>query len=160
MSWSRRSLLLAILGLAACGFTPVYAPDGSANSLQGQIGFATPEDRAEYLVIQRIEDRLGRAADPRWILALELSTRTEDLGTTADGDTTRFHVSGTANYSLRETGADAAAQAVTEGRVNSFTAYSATGSTVATLAAERDAERRLMVILADQLVDRLILAAP
>ena len=37
-------------------------------------------------------------------------------------------------------------------------AISATGSTVATLAAERDAQKRLMVMLADQLVTRLYAA--
>ena len=48
---------------------------------------------------------------------------------------------------------------VTGGRVQSFTAYSATGSTVAGLAAEEDAGLRLMRILADQIVARLIAAS-
>jgi LPS-assembly lipoprotein len=43
--------------------------------------------------------------------------------------------------------------------VQSFTAYSATGSTVAGLAAEEDAATRLMRILADQIVARLIAAS-
>ena len=41
------------------------------------------------------------------------------------------------------------------GNVDSFTGYSATGTTVATRAAERDAYERLMTILADQIVTRL-----
>ncbi|MBL3565900.1 hypothetical protein JMM59_12930, partial [Rhodovulum sulfidophilum] len=45
---------------------------------------------------------------------------------------------------------------VQSGEVDSFTAYSATGSTVATRTAERDAYRRLMVILADEMVTRLL----
>jgi LPS-assembly lipoprotein len=45
------------------------------------------------------------------------------------------------------------------GRVESFTAYSATGSTVAGLAAEEDATYRLMRILADQIVAQLIAAS-
>jgi LPS-assembly lipoprotein len=48
---------------------------------------------------------------------------------------------------------------VRQGRVSDFTGFSATGSTVATLAAERDATARLMVILADQIVDRLVISA-
>ena len=47
---------------------------------------------------------------------------------------------------------------MTSGTVNNFTAYSATGSTVATLAAERDALERLMVILGDQITTRLFAA--
>jgi LPS-assembly lipoprotein len=45
---------------------------------------------------------------------------------------------------------------VASGRVQSFTAYAATGSTVAGLAAEEDAGLRLMRLLADQVVARLI----
>ena len=45
------------------------------------------------------------------------------------------------------------------GRTDSFTSYSATGSTAATQAAERDARRRLMVILADRVIDRLLIDA-
>ena len=40
--------------------------------------------------------------------------------------------------------------------MQSFTSYSATGSTVAGLAAEEDAALRLMHILADQIVTRLL----
>ena len=45
---------------------------------------------------------------------------------------------------------------VTGGQVKSFTSYSATGSTVAGLAAQEDAARRLMRILADQITARLL----
>ena len=45
---------------------------------------------------------------------------------------------------------------VTGGRVESFTSWSATGSTVAGLTAEEDARLRLMRILADQIVARLL----
>jgi LPS-assembly lipoprotein len=39
--------------------------------------------------------------------------------------------------------------------VDSFVSYSATGTTVATLAAQRDAQTRLMTILADLIVQQL-----
>ena len=42
-----------------------------------------------------------------------------------------------------------------KGEVENFTAYSTTGSTVETLAAERDARERLMMILASQITARL-----
>ena len=44
---------------------------------------------------------------------------------------------------------------IARGRVENFTGYSATGTTVATLAAETDARERLMRILAEMLVTRL-----
>ena len=45
---------------------------------------------------------------------------------------------------------------LTEGVAQSFTAWSATGSTVSGLAAEEDAAYRLMRILADQITTRLV----
>ena len=54
----------------------------------------------------------------------------------------------------------AASVSAARGRVESFTSYSATGSTVATLAADTDAATRLRQILADQIATRLIAAAP
>ena len=46
-----------------------------------------------------------------------------------------------------------------DGRVTAFTGYSATGSTVATAAAQRDAEARLAVILADMIVAQVLMRA-
>jgi hypothetical protein len=63
---------------------------------------------------------------------------------------------GAIDYSLTDRGTGAR---LAGGRVHSFTAYSATGSTVAGLAAEEDAAYRLMRILADQVVARLIATA-
>ena len=58
---------------------------------------------------------------------------------------------------MTEAGSDLRVQS---GEVSTFTAYSTTGSPVATAAARRDAEDRLMVALADQLVSRLLAGAP
>jgi len=44
--------------------------------------------------------------------------------------------------------------------VRGFTSWSATGTTISGLAAQEDAARRLMVILGDQIITRLIAAAP
>ncbi|MGB8814952.1 MAG: LPS assembly lipoprotein LptE, partial [Paracoccaceae bacterium] len=64
----------------------------------------------------------------------------------------RYNLTGSVDWVL----ADTAGKRITGGRVESFTSYSATGSTVAGLAAEEDAAFRLMRILADQIVTRLI----
>ncbi|WP_330449555.1 hypothetical protein FLP41_04955 [Paracoccus marcusii] len=48
---------------------------------------------------------------------------------------------------------------ITQGRVSSFTSYSTTGTTISTLAAEGDARERLALMLADQVVTRLLAAA-
>jgi LPS-assembly lipoprotein len=153
---ARRAVLLAPLALVACGFQPVYGPGGTGSVLQNRVAVAAPDDRASYLLVRRLEDRLGRATDPAYTLALSLRTEIVALGIDPAGNIDRYNLIGTARYVLTdaETGVE-----TTSGTINSFTGYVAAGSTVETLAAERDALERLMVILADQIVARL-LAAP
>ena len=68
---------------------------------------------------------------------------------TAEGAITFYSFVGQIDYKLHDIGRDTV---VTTGSVDNFTGYSATGDTVETLAAQRDARERLMVILADQVV--------
>ena len=151
MSWcNRRFLLLSALALVAgCGFAPAYAPGGAGSALMGR------DTRATYLLTQEIETRLGRPANPRYALIPVVTLNTQAMAINRNNVASRFNLLGTVAYSLRdlETGA-----IVTSGDVTSFTGYSATGTTVAVQAAERDAEARLMAILADQLLIRLLAA--
>lgn len=146
----------ALAALGGCGFTPAYGPTGRAQALQGQINLPTPQDRNQFLLNQRLEERLGHGGVGRFVLDLRLAIRENALGTTADGQTTRYHLVGDADYELKSIATETV---LTSGSTTGFTAYSATGTTVATLAAERDAYERLMILLADQIVDRLLLAA-
>lgn len=104
----------------------------------------------------RLEERLGRATAPTFALDVQLGQALTPATITVDGDTTRFNLVGTADWVLRS----AAGSSLTSGQVETFTSYSATGSTVATEAAATDAAARLSVALADLIVSRLILAAP
>ena len=52
-------------------------------------------------------------------------------------------------------GRTATGQILASGTVTDFVGYSAAGSTVSTLASERDATERLMVLLSDQIITRL-----
>ena len=154
-SFDRRSLLLVPLALAACGFRPVYGPGGTGSRLQNRVQVTAPEDRSSYLLVRRIEERLGRATDPAYALSVNLQTRVAGLGIDPAGNTNRFNLIGVAGYVL----ADATnGRELTSGTVNSFTGYFSAGSTVETLASERDARERLMVILGDQIVARLLSA--
>ncbi|WP_300032692.1 LPS assembly lipoprotein LptE [uncultured Roseobacter sp.] len=150
--YSRRALICLPLALAACGFTPVYSPGGSGSGLQNRTLVDEPDTENGYLITRRIEERLGRAADPGYRLSVDVSTRQESLAVDREGDITRFNVLGTADYTLIDT---ASGRIVTSGSVDNFTGYSATGTTVATIAAEEDAQKRLMVLLADQVIIRL-----
>ncbi|MDP2084266.1 MAG: LPS assembly lipoprotein LptE [Gemmobacter sp.] len=159
MSWSDRRLFLlsGLAALAGCGFAPAYGPGGAGAALRGAVTLADPKDRDGFDFAARLEDRLGRATAPRFRLNWAVVSTPVGAGITPTGAITRYTLKGRASFALvaAETGAT-----VTSGTVESFTSWSTSGSTVATLSAEQDARRRLMVILADQVVARLIAAAP
>jgi LPS-assembly lipoprotein len=144
------------LALAACGFTPAYAPGGGADRLVGTIWVQDPGDKNGFDLVERLEERLGRPRDIRYDLTYTITTEAVGVGITSDNRITRYNLKGVIDYTLTDR---ASAARITGGRVQSFTAYSATGSTVAGLAAEEDAATRLMRILADQIVARLIAAS-
>lgn len=148
----RRTLLLAPLALAACGFTPVYAPGGTGAVLQNRVRVDDPSTRDSYLLVRELEERLGRAATPAYGLGLTITTTEQGLAIDRAGNTRRFNRLGRVDYALRDL---TTGTVVTSGTVENFVGYSATGSTVATLAAETDAQERLMTILADQITTRL-----
>ncbi len=154
MWWSdRRSLLLALPLLAAgCGFTPVYGPDGIGTALRGKVLTDEPESPEAYLLVRQLETQLGRANDPVYRLTYVIETRETGQAVTASGDITRYNLIGRVRYRLVRQSDEAI---LADGAVENFAGYSASGSTVDTLSAERDAVRRLMVILADQLVAAL-----
>jgi LPS-assembly lipoprotein len=156
LSYNRRSLLLLPLALAACGFAPAYGPGGGAEGLQGRVRVADPGDKNAFDLVQRLEERLGRPGAAEYDLTYSISTESIGVGITPENAITRFHLTGKVDYSLI---ARASGQRVTGGRVENFTAYSATASTVAGLASEEDAGLRLMRILADQIVTRLLATA-
>ena len=150
----RFGVILAAVALAGCGFTPVYGPDGTGAALLGQLSLDPPQDRNDYLLQRRIEERLGQATAGAWRLSTQIKTEDIGLGFTTDGDITRYNINGTTDYTLRRTGSS---EIFRQGKIQHFTSYSATGTTVATLAAKRDAEVRLMTILADQIIDQLLI---
>jgi LPS-assembly lipoprotein len=158
-SSDRRSVLalLALLPLGACGFAPAYGPDGGAGRLRGRIAVQAPTDRNGFDLVRELEMRLGVAQAPVYDLGFTVSAQRVAGGITPDAAITRYQLVGSATWTLTERAGGAR---VAGGTVRNFTAWSATGSTVAGLAAERDAARRLMVILADQIVTQILARSP
>ncbi|AUM74736.1 LPS assembly lipoprotein LptE [Paracoccus jeotgali] len=155
---TRRGLLLgagawAGLALTGCALTPAYGPGGSGRALYGRVALRAPDDVDSFAMNGRMIERLGPENDAEFALDYRLTTASLAQGITRDEVTTRYSLNGTADFSLSrlDTGA-----VVAGGRVSSFTSYSAIGTSIATLSAERDAHERLMVMLADQIVTRLL----
>jgi len=153
---SRRSVLLGALALSGCGLAPVYGTQGTATPLRDAVAVTAPETVAGYRLRARFTERLGHVGAARYFLVVTMTQVPTPATITTAGDTTRFNLVGTANWTL----SDAAGAELATGMVETFTSYSATGSTVATQAAETDAEARLSAALADLIVARLIMAAP
>jgi LPS-assembly lipoprotein len=154
---SKRQALTLIFAaaLSGCGFAPAYGPTGTADQLLSQITVDAPANRDQQLLVQELENRLGRTGAGRYQLDYDLNYDEARMAVSADNTTTRFNVVGTVAYALRDNDHQ---EILTTGKVSSFTGYSATSSTVATLASERDARERLAVILADKIVAQLIAA--
>ncbi|EEX09403.1 secreted periplasmic protein [Ruegeria lacuscaerulensis ITI-1157] len=155
--FDRRKLLLPLAACAlaaACGFQPVYAPGGTGAALYGRVAVSAPDTVESYLLVQNLEQRLGRSSNSvgDYVLNVKVETVTRGAAITTTNETNRYSIDGRATFALtsNETG-----QVVASGTVTDFVGYSAAGSTVSTLADERDAKERLMVILADQIVTRL-----
>ncbi|SFR55592.1 LPS-assembly lipoprotein [Yoonia tamlensis] len=151
---SRRFAILGLLALGGCGFAPVY---GNGTGLRGLIAFETDETVAGYRFGAQLEERLGLATAPRYLLRVTQTRAQRSAAIAEDGDTTRYNVTGTARWTLTDS---ASSEEVAQGQVDAFTSYSATGSTVATQTATVDADARLSVILADMVVDRLLILEP
>ncbi|MBE0454575.1 LPS assembly lipoprotein LptE [Roseovarius autotrophicus] len=154
MSSSDRRLFLlsGLAALAGCGFSPVYAPGGGGAALTGRIEIADPDTRAGFLLTQELEGRLGRAAGARYLLTPAISLRKQGVSIDRSNITLRVNLLGRVDYTLRDRQTD---EIVTRGTVDNFSGYSTFDTPVATQAAERDAEARLMSMLADQLLTRL-----
>jgi LPS-assembly lipoprotein len=153
-SSDRRLFLLSGLAvLAGCGFAPAYGPQGNGATLLGQVEVAAPDTRAAYLLTQELEGRLGRSNAPRYALVPVVTLRRQGVSIDRSNVTLRFNLLGRVDYTLRDLTGDTI---VTQGTVENFTGYSTFGTPVANQAAERDAEARLMTMLADQLLTRLV----
>jgi len=155
--WSsnRRNLLL-LLVFAGCGFKPALGTDGAAQKLMGRIWPAVPRDQYGFDFVKQIEARLGRVRVRDYDLTYDIATSTDGVALTADGATTRYNMIGSVTWTLTRHRDEIR---MAGGRVDNFASYSATGSTVAGVSAREDAGRRLMTMLADQVVAQILAAS-
>lgn len=158
-SFNRRSVLFMAaslptfgLTLAGCGFEPVYGPDSAATRLRNSVLVDAPNNEDQFALVRQLEYRLGTADTARFGLSVALDIREVGVARTSDNRTTRKEVIGAGTYALRDL---TSKEVLLSGKVDSFTGYSTTGSTVSELAARRDARRRLMIILADRITTEL-----
>lgn len=152
---TRRAALIGCLALAGCGFTPAYGPGGVAKQWQNAVAIDAPDTVFGFRMAQRLAQAFGPATVPRYTLTIAPKTAPVAATITEAGDITRINLTGNARWVLTDAQTGAEAQ---RGLVQTFTSYSATGSTVATQAAEGDARDRLAAALADLIVQQMVTA--
>ncbi|SLN72530.1 hypothetical protein ROA7450_04039 [Roseovarius albus] len=154
----RRTFLLGGLGaLAGCGFSPAYGPQGAATVLQDNILLDAPKTRSSYIFVREFETRMGRGEGGKYALSYSVTFYSDAVSIDKNDTTNRRNLVGTATYALRDRDTR---KVLTSGKETNFTGYSTSGTTVASQAARRDAQVRLMTILADQVIRQLTAAAP
>ena len=155
--FSRRWLLIGFLGLAACGFEPIYGVDKPANKIIGEIDVEVSNGRNAFELRDRFIERLGALeSDPKYLLKYRSSIKSKNLTISKDNDVTRYTLQGETNFDLVDLKSK---KVIYTNTIVSNTAYSATVGTYPTAVAERDANVRLSRDMADKIVTLLLITA-
>ncbi|WP_292063899.1 LPS assembly lipoprotein LptE [Brevundimonas sp. UBA7664] len=136
---------VAIVGLAGCGFTPLYGDAGTGSSLS-RISVTTQDDRLGYRVREQLEDALGRngAETPLWRLQTTLDQSRRPLGRRIDDTATRYELTLRGAWVLTPANGGPAVSGVE----TVTTTYAAADQPFAAIAAQQDGEERAAAELA------------
>lgn len=95
------ALLLLTPGLAACGFTPLYATPGLSSGLSG-IESIAPEGRTGFLLRQALDDALARneATPAVYRLTMDLKETRTPRGRRVDATASRYELVLVADWKL------------------------------------------------------------
>ena len=138
-------LLVASVGLAGCGFTPLYA-QGAAGTDASRIAVHTPDDRLGYRLREQLEDALAvnRSAAPLRRLDLKVESARRPLGRRIDDTASRYELTVRAEWTLTPLAGGEAMTGVETATVT----YAAADQPYAAIAAQQDGEDRAAADLA------------
>ncbi len=144
---------LACLGLAACGFQPLYAPTTAPTGL-GAIAVAPIEGRVGYFLGQGLERMLPGGGGPARTLTVEVQTTFQPLAVRVDGSAARTDLIAVARYRLENPDGTGEPMA---GEVRATVSYDLLDQPFGDVAAQTDAEERLASVLAERIRTDLVL---
>jgi LPS-assembly lipoprotein len=153
--FNRRQVLTALcltLVLGACGFTPIYSDGSAATGLYGRIEITAGKGRESFEMRERLIERFGFAASPEYNLTYTYFVDSEGLAVSRTAEITRYNLDGISSFKVTDI---TSGSVVFTGTVKSKTAYSATSETYPTRVAEQDAQSRLALALADQIITHI-----
>jgi LPS-assembly lipoprotein len=160
MWWSRALVLVALFGLgpAGCGFRPLLAvPDSGPGAVSSRetesVAIGPIKDRLGQMLRNALVERLtprGEPADPRCVMAVELTRTASDLGYRRDSYATlgSLTLSGMVTMNCGGVG-------VLSDNISTLVNFDYLGPRYASIAMERDAEERAVVQMADEIRSRV-----
>lgn len=151
----KQSLLLLLLGaLAACGFQPLYGEQTQNSQVTGKLAatYVMPIDGREGQIVRNeLLDRIspkGIPAQALYRLKIELSSLKRGLAIDKDDSTNRFNLILTARYTLlAANGRDV----IHTGSAQSIASYNVVISDFANLSAEKNAQKRSALVMAEKI---------
>lgn len=145
----RALLALAALGLAGCGFTPLYATPGVSPGL-ASIDIVAPQGRVGFLVREDLDDALGHDKDatPAWRLDMAVAQTRDPRGLTLTDVAERYVLGVRVKYTLTELSTGKIAHS---GEVASHVSYDAADAPYAGIAARQDSQERAAADAARQI---------
>ena len=154
------ALALAVLPLAGCGLTPMYAGAGQGTVARGLAGITVPaiEGKAGWLVRNALNDRLAAAgsagANPRYRLDVRLDDKLEGFGLLSDDTIGRERRILRARYQLVDL---ASGQILYDATAGADAGIDVVSSEYATIAAEQTALENLSKEVAQRIVTSIAL---
>ena len=132
--------IIAIIGLAGCGFTPLYATPGVSPGLSA-IDVVAPQGRAAYLLREDLDDLLAhdKPAAAQWRLDLTTVQSRDPRGLRTDNVAERYELGLAVTYTLTDL---ATGKQVHAGEVRSQVSYDAADVPYAGIAARQDSQNR------------------
>jgi len=149
--------LAALAAPAGCGFRPLHGSgpgggDGGAAALSS-VRITPIADRSGQELHNLLLDRMtprGAPATPRYVLTVTLTERRREIALRSDETPTRVTLTMSAAFSLSPVGEARTFQ----GAAVAVNGYNVLQSDFATLSAQRDARRRALAVLAEQITLR------
>jgi LPS-assembly lipoprotein len=141
--------MLAGLGLAGCGFTPLYATKGLAGGMSA-IEVKVPHGRLAYLLSESLDDDLARDRNKPAVYQLDLTvtSRVFARGLNLDDTAAYYEDHVTIGYRLSDI---ATGRVLKTGTQPVEVTYAATNIPYAGIAAQEDAQQRAADTAADRI---------
>src|SRR5262245_23137664 len=161
--WSSRiAPLLLCLGLAACGFEPLYGEHGTDNVAVttdlAAIRIEAIPDRIGQKMYNMLYERLtpeGKADTPKYSLHVRIRETVEELLYERDETATRANLTLRVDYELRRIEDD---ELIAKGTSRSTSGYDILSSQYATLVSKDDARTRSARAISDDIRTRMAVA--